>query len=73
MSPHWERENDVKKLTKEFERAATILITYLTLYGKKIAKRDKQKAQEELYHILLNELPHSPYYLDNQEGHWEAI
>jgi hypothetical protein len=65
MSPHWERENDVKKLTKEFERAATILITYLTLYGKKIAKRDKQKAQEELYHILLNELPHSPYYLDN--------
>ena len=61
----WEKEDNVKRLTNEFVIQSVILTTYLTLYGKSIAKRDKDKLTEKLYHIILNELPYSPYHLDN--------
>lgn len=61
----WEREDNIRRLTEEFNQQSIILTTYLTLYGKSIAKRDKDRITDKLYHILINELPYSPYHLDN--------
>lgn len=61
----WEKEDNVYRLTKEFEIKSVMYLTYLTLYGKSIAKRDKDKLIQKFYHIVLDELPHSPYHLDN--------
>jgi len=61
----WEKPESVLRVTRELEQEVQMLILYLAMHGKSIAKRDKDKIQDRIKHILYGELPYSPYHLDN--------
>jgi hypothetical protein len=61
----WEKPDSVLRLTRELEQEVQMLLIYLAMAGRSIAKRDKERIEGRVKHILFAELPHSPYHLDN--------
>jgi len=61
----WEREDNLRRIAEEQQRAAVVYISYLTKYGKSIAKRDKDKLYLIFWDLVISKLPANPYHLDN--------
>lgn len=57
----WEKPDSVLRLTRELEQEVQMLLIYLAMAGKSIAKRDKERIENRIKHILYAELPYSPY------------
>jgi hypothetical protein len=57
----YEKPESVLRLTRELEQEVQMLLLYLVMYGKAIAKGDKKRIEDRIKHILFAELPHSPY------------